>query len=83
MQEMVELSKQPSMPSATEPQAVFFRKPDNTFEILMAGPSHFSRELHDDDLVRQQMVFAQPFLLCSCEYTIIHSIIRFIRSNMY
>lgn len=67
MQEMVELSKQPSVPAATEPQAVFFRKPDNQYEILMAGPSHFSRELRDDDLVRQLIVYANPFLSCTGE----------------
>lgn len=68
MQEMVELSKQPNVHQvATEPQAVFFRKPDNKHEILMAGPSHFSRELRDDDLVRQQIVYANPFIACSRE----------------
>lgn len=69
MQEMVELSKQPSLTAATEPQAVFFRRADNKFEILMAGPSHFSRELRDEDRVRQQMVYAEPSTLCTREYT--------------
>lgn len=34
-------------------------------EVLMAGPSHFSKELMGDDSVRQKLIFAEPFRLCS------------------
>lgn len=61
----MELSKQPAANIPTELQAVFFRKPDNTYEILMAGPSHFSPELRNEEALRQQLVYAKPFTLCT------------------
>lgn len=65
MQEMMELSKQPTINVPTELQAVFFRKPDNTYEILMAGPSHFSPKMRTDEALRLQLAYAQPFTLCA------------------
>lgn len=65
MQEMLDLSKQPMTQQPTEVQAVFYRKVDETYEILMAGPSHFSPELRDEEAIRQQLVYAKPFTLCT------------------
>lgn len=64
MQEMVELSKGQSSNTATELQAVFFRRDTGNYEILMAGPSHFSTELRGDDMVSQELVYANPLTLC-------------------
>lgn len=49
----------------TAAQAVFFRKPDNSLEILAAGPSLFSRVLVDEEVVRQQIVNANPLVSCT------------------
>lgn len=65
MQEMVELSKGQTVSTATELQAVFFERPDNRYEILMAGPSHFSPELIGDMAVSERVVYAKPLSLCS------------------
>lgn len=65
MQEMVELSKGQSVNTATELQSVFFKKSDDTYEILMAGPSHFSPELVGDKAIRQKVAYAIPLTLCS------------------
>lgn len=46
-------------------QAVYFKKPDDTYEILMAGPSHFSPELIGEKAVREQIIYADPLMLCS------------------
>lgn len=34
-------------------------------EILMAGPSHFSKELTGEEFIQEQLVYAEPFRLCS------------------
>lgn len=65
MQEMMELSKQPTINVPTELQAVFYRNPDNSYEILLAGPSHFSPELRNEEALRQRLAYAQPFTLCA------------------
>lgn len=65
MQEMMDLSKQPNVHQPTDAQAVFYRKADGSYEILMAGPSHFSPELRNEKVVRQQLAYAKPFTLCS------------------
>lgn len=70
MQEMMELTKQPTVNIPTELQAVFFRKPDKSYEILMAGPSHFSPELRNEEALRQQLAYAQPFTLCKGEWNL-------------
>lgn len=49
-------------------QAVYFKKPDDTFEILMAGPSHFSPELIGEKAVRERIIYADPLMLCSRKY---------------
>lgn len=65
MQEMVELSKGQNVNTATELQSVFFKKSDEGYEILMAGPSHFSPELVGDTAVREKIAYAIPLTLCS------------------
>lgn len=65
MQEMLELSKTHSMNSVGNLQAVFFQRIDRTFEILMAGPSHFSPELKGNEFLRKQIVYADPFKMCT------------------
>lgn len=46
-------------------KAVYFKKPDDTYEILMAGPSHFSPELIGEKAVRERIIYADPLMLCS------------------
>uniref|UniRef100_A0A6B2EDQ8 alpha-1,2-Mannosidase n=1 Tax=Phlebotomus kandelakii TaxID=1109342 RepID=A0A6B2EDQ8_9DIPT len=65
MQEMVELSKQQAASPTMQLQAVFFKKSDGSYEILKAGPSHFSPELTDDQSVQQKAVLAEPIRLCA------------------
>ncbi|XP_059621126.1 ER degradation-enhancing alpha-mannosidase-like protein 3 [Phlebotomus argentipes] len=65
MQEMVELSKQQAASPTMQLQAVFFKKPDGSYEILKAGPSHFSPELTDDQSVHQKAVLTEPLRLCA------------------
>lgn len=45
MKEIVELSKSQVATSIAELQAVFFKKESGGIELLVAGPSHFSKEL--------------------------------------
>lgn len=45
MKEIVELSKSQAATSIAELQAVFFKKDSSGIELLIAGPSHFSKEL--------------------------------------
>lgn len=65
MKEIVELSKSQLSTSVAELQAVFFKKPNGAVEILMAGPSHFSKELSGSESIQRPAVFAEPFRLCS------------------
>lgn len=65
MQEMVELSKTQSTTPITQLQAVYFLNTDGTYEILNAGPSHFSPELTGDQSVTAQALYAEPINLCS------------------
>lgn len=46
-------------------QAVFFKRADGRMEILMAGPSHFSKELTGEEFIQEKLVYAEPFRLCS------------------
>ena len=67
MKEIVELSKSQVATSIAELQAVFFKK-DSTeggIELLLAGPSHFSKELTGNESIKRKVVLAQPFRLCS------------------
>lgn len=65
MKEIVELSKSQLSTSVAELQAVFYKKPNGGMEILMAGPSHFSRELTGTESIQRQALFAEPFRLCT------------------
>lgn len=65
MKEIVELSKSQLSTSVAELQAVFFKKPTGSMEILMAGPSHFSKELTGTESIQRPAVFAEPFRLCT------------------
>lgn len=65
MKEIVELSKSQLSTSVAELQAVFFKKPNSRMEILMAGPSHFSKELTGSESIQRRAIFAEPFRLCS------------------
>lgn len=68
MQEMVELSKTQSVNAVQQLQAIYFRKPlvePVEYEVLLAGPSHFSRELTGDEEIMGQAVYAIPLKLCS------------------
>lgn len=65
MKEIVELSKSQLSTSVAELQAVFFKKPTGGMEILMAGPSHFSKELTGTESIQRPAVFAEPFRLCT------------------
>lgn len=46
-------------------QTVFFKRVDGKMEILMAGPSHFSKELTGDEFIQEKVVYAKPFRLCT------------------
>lgn len=65
MKEIVELSKSQLSTSVAELQAVFFKKPTGGMEVLMAGPSHFSKELTDTESIQRKAIYAEPFRLCS------------------
>lgn len=65
MKEIVELSKSQLSTSVAELQAVFYKKPNGGMEILMAGPSHFSRELTGSESIQRRALFAEPFRLCT------------------
>lgn len=65
MKEIVELSKTQLSTSVAELQAVFFKRPSGGMEILMAGPSHFSKELTGTESIQRKVVYAEPFRLCS------------------
>lgn len=65
MKEIVELSKTQLSTSVAELQAVFFKKPNGGLEILMAGPSHFSKELTGSESIQRTAIFAEPFRMCS------------------
>lgn len=67
MKEMMELTQQQNAQSVTQLQAVFFEIGDQQYQILKAGPSHFSPELTDDNSVKQKAVLAEPYRLCSGE----------------
>lgn len=65
MKEIVELSKSNGATSIADLQAVFFKKETGGIEILMAGPSHFSKELTDNESIQRKVIFADPYRLCS------------------
>lgn len=65
MKEIVELSKSQVATSMAELQAVFFKKETGGMEILMAGPSHFSKELIGNESIQRKITIANPFRLCS------------------
>lgn len=66
MKEIVELSKSQVSTSIAELQAVFFKNNSGGIELLIAGPSHFSKELTGNESIKRQVVFAEPDLkLCS------------------
>lgn len=65
MKEIVELSKSQVSTSLAELQAVFFKKESGSLEILMAGPSHFSKELIGSESIQRKAVYADPLRLCS------------------
>lgn len=66
MKEIVELSKSQMATSISELQAVFFKKEGmNGIELLLAGPSHFSKELTGNEFIQRKVVVAEPFRLCS------------------
>lgn len=64
MKEIVELSKTQVATSIAELQAVFFKK-GSGIELLLAGPSHFSKELRDNESIQRKVAVAEPFRLCS------------------
>lgn len=43
----------------------FTTSDDDSVEVIMAGPSHFSPELIGESSVRQKVVYANPLKLCS------------------
>lgn len=66
MKEIVELSKSQVATSIAELQSVFFKKGDTGgIELLLAGPSHFSRELTGNESIQRKVAVAEPFKLCS------------------
>lgn len=67
MKEIVELSKSQVASSIAELQAVFFKKETGGTElsVLMAGPSHFSKELTGNESIQRKISLADPFRLCS------------------
>lgn len=65
MKEIVELSKSQVAASIAELQAVFYKKEAGGIELLMAGPSHFSKELTGNESIQRKVVYAEPFRLCS------------------
>lgn len=66
MKEIVELSKSQIATSISELQAVFFKKGGTGgIELLLAGPSHFSKELIGNESIQRKVSLAEPFRLCS------------------
>lgn len=66
MKEIVELSKSQIATSIAELQAVFFKKEGvGGIELLLAGPSHFSKELTGNESIQRKVSVAEPFRLCS------------------
>lgn len=65
MKEIVELSKSQVATSIAELQAVFYKKESGGIELLMAGPSHFSKELTGNESIQRKSTYAEPFRLCS------------------
>lgn len=66
MKEIVELSKSQIATSISELQAVFFKKTGTGgIELLLAGPSHFSKELTGNESIQRKVSLAEPFRLCS------------------
>lgn len=64
MKEIVELSKSQIATSIAELQAVFFKKVGG-IELLLAGPSHFSKELSGNESIQRRAIVAEPLRLCS------------------
>lgn len=44
---------------------MFFKCADGRMEILVAGPSHFSKELTGEEFIQEKIVYAEPYRLCS------------------
>lgn len=65
MKEIVELSKSHVTASMADLQAVFFKKENGGLEVLMAGPSHFSKELTGNESIQRKIIVANPIRLCS------------------
>lgn len=65
MKEIVELSKSHVAASMADLQAVFFKKENGGLEVLMAGPSHFSKELTGNESIQRKIIVANPLRLCS------------------
>lgn len=65
MKEIVELSKSHEAASLADLQAVFFKKEIGGLEVLMAGPSHFSKELTGNESIQRKIIVANPLRLCS------------------
>ncbi|KAI4470720.1 er degradation-enhancing alpha-mannosidase-like protein 2 [Holotrichia oblita] len=69
MQEMVELSKIQQQQSDASPQAVSFSMKYNNGEIqtitVPAGPSHFGKNLKNDDKVVAKTIIIHPFRGCA------------------
>lgn len=60
------MSKSQIATSISELQAVFFKKGGaGGIELLLAGPSHFSKELTDNESIQRKVILAEPFRLCS------------------
>lgn len=80
MKEIVELSKTQVASSNAELQAVFFKKQladigDGIgISVLMAGPSHFSKELIGNESIQRKVIYAEPFRLCSALKTPVEEI---------
>ncbi|XP_073823293.1 ER degradation enhancer, mannosidase alpha-like 2 isoform X2 [Musca autumnalis] len=66
MQEMLELTKLQSLNQLAQLQAVAYPLDDksNEWTALMAGPSHFSPELTEDDFVESEVLLAEPLRAC-------------------
>lgn len=74
MKEIVELSKSQVAASIAELQAVFFKKETGGIELLIAGPSHFSKKLIGNESIKRKVIFSNPLRLCSPLKTPTHKI---------
>ncbi|KAI8123543.1 ER degradation-enhancing alpha-mannosidase-like protein 3 [Lucilia cuprina] len=67
MQEMLELTKLQSVNQLAQLQAVAYTVDDKSTEwtALMAGPSHFTPELVDDEFVEGEIIMSEPLRACT------------------